>query len=108
MCEKGAEIIVLPGKIVRFEVEDGESVFVYIKDVIRDFTTRNRVGWIVTMAVLSPTKGMEPVEAELKVNNEHIRGEAFTISGSPRQFHAVDLECPKQTKKAAVLKLVEK
>ena len=76
--------IVLAGKIVLLRIKDA-GVYAYVDDVVRDETTKNRLGWIVTLSLLiynTPTQVM-------KITNEQAKGEEFTIDGDFMQFCTV-------------------
>jgi len=90
---KKDDAIVLPDTLVLFETEAGKCP-VYIKDVVRDTLAKNQVGWIVTMSILLPNIDEFP-EIRLNVNDDHLRGEAFTMSGKHRKFVAIDLSSKK-------------
>ena len=93
MCETENQAFVLPGKIIILKVdEEDHGLYIYIKDVVRDINTKNRVGWIVYYIPLWATKNWEPLILDIRVNDEHIRGEAFTVNGEFRQFCEVDFE----------------
>jgi len=108
---KKDDAIVLPDTIVLFETETGKCP-VYIKDVVRDTLARNQVGWIVTMSVLLPNIDEFP-EIEIRVNDDHLMGEPFTVAGKPQRFIAIDLSAKKrdsvgtQSKKAPFLRGIQ-
>ena len=77
--------VVLPGRIVLLRM--GESgVYAHVDNVVKDTAAKNRLGWLVTLSVL--IYGL-PVQT-LLINDEHAKGEAFTLDGKFMQFCSVD------------------
>ena len=85
--------IVLQNKIVLLRKKES-GIYVYIHDVKKDETTKNRLGWIVTFSEL--IYGL-PVHT-IKVLDEHLRGEAYTVNGDFEQFCEADLSLSLATK----------
>ena len=109
MCIPIDEPFVVPDKVVIFKITDEDhGVYVYIKDVVRDYTTKNRIGWIVTMIILIPIKGWKPQEATIKVNDEHLNGEPFTVAGEFRRFCKPNFDVSKIESKFKLIKGKEK
>jgi len=98
---KETPYVVIPGEIVLLRVKD-TGVYVYIRDVVRDETTKNRAGWIVTLSIL--VYGLP--EQTIRVNDEHIRGEEFTMGGEFRQFCPVDFTGNSKKETRPTLRLI--
>jgi len=92
---------VLEGETVILKIDNEEQgIYLYVEKIVRDMNAKNRVCWLIDFSILTTliyikegtmeeckknTLGC-PAKARLLVNDEHIRGEAFTIEGEYRHF----------------------